>query len=272
MEVNQPKVRLMGVFAHPDDDAYLLGGTLLLNAGRIDLGLIFATSGGAGPISDPQLASRETLGAVREEEQRECLRIIGYGDARVEWLRHPDYYLPDVPLEDLTRDIENVLGEIRPHIVVTFGPDGLTSHHDHVRVGEAATQAFHSLRRESGNDGAWQRLYYVGLSRSDVDRFYEGVREGGYAYGEEGKLFDVTGIPDDTIAVRVDTRPVIDQKVAGMLAHRTQMVEYERVPAPLRWIYVNAESFVQAYPPDNPKTPRHELLADIRLEQSPAAP
>ena len=104
-------VRLAGVFAHPDDDAYLLGGSLLLHEGDIDLTLIFATSGEAGPISHSTSATRETLGAVREKEQQAFLRSIGYGDARVDFLRHPDYYLPDVPLDRLVRDIEVADGE-----------------------------------------------------------------------------------------------------------------------------------------------------------------
>jgi LmbE family N-acetylglucosaminyl deacetylase len=252
--------RLTGIFAHPDDDAYLIGGTLLLNAGRIDLSVIFATSGEAGPISDPSLATRDTLGSVREGEQRAYLEVIGYQDADVEFLRHPDYYLPDVPMEQLVGELEILLRKFRPHIVVTFGPDGLTSHHDHIHVGAAATEAFKRMRA-GVDDDSFQRLYYVGLPRSDVDRFYEGVRSDGYGYGEEGRLFDVTGVPDESIAVRVDTRPVVERKLAGMLVHKTQLIEFERVPKPLRWIYLDSEDFVQAYPPlDHPDGIRRDLL------------
>ena len=261
--------RLTGIFAHPDDDAYLIGGTLLLNAGRIDLSVIFATSGEAGPISDPSLASRDTLGSVREAEQRAYLEVIGYQDADVEFLRHPDYYLPGVPMEQLVGELEILLGKFRPHIVVTFGPDGLTSHHDHIHVGAAATEAFKRMRA-GVDDDSFQRLYYVGLPRSDVDRFYEGVRSGGYGYGEEGRLFDVTGVPDESIAVRVDTRPVVERKLAGMLVHKTQLIEFERVPKPLRWIYLDSEDFVQAFPPlDHPDGIRRDLLDGLASRTAP---
>jgi LmbE family N-acetylglucosaminyl deacetylase len=263
-------IRLAGVFAHPDDDAYLIGGTLLLNRGRVDPTLVFATSGEAGPISDPSLATRETLGRVREGEQRAFLEATGLSDARVEFLRHPDYYLPDVPLERLVSDIEGLLRDVRPHIVVTFGPDGLTSHHDHVSVGEAATIAFHNARTGDDHDDAvFQRLYYVALARSEVDRFYSGVLDGGYLYGEEGKLFDVTGVPDESIAVRVDTTQVSDQKLAGILAHRTQLIEHERVPEPLRWIHLDSECFVQAYPQlERPERVRRDLFAGLAAAQA----
>ena len=242
--------RLAGVFAHPDDDVYTIGGTLPLHAREVEPTFIFATSGGAGPISDSSLATRDTLGEVRKGEQRAALNAIGYPDARVEWLDHPDYYLPDVPFEQLVDEVASFLEEVRPHVVVTFGSDGLTSHHDHIRIGEAATEAFHRARSmpASSDDDAFRRLLYVALARTDVDRFYLGVQEGGYEYGEEGALFDIAGVPDDRIAVRVDIRAVRDRKLAGILEHRTQMVEYERLPEPLRWIYLDAESYVQAYP------------------------
>lgn len=262
-------IRLAGVFAHPDDDIYTVGGTLLLHAGEIDPTLIFATSGSAGPISDPSLATRETLGEVREGEQRAALSAIGYQNARVDWLGHPDYYVPDVPLEQLVDEVTSILVEVRPHVVVSFGPDGLTSHHDHIRIGEAATEAFHRARSTPGSpdDGAFQRLFYVALAKGDVDRFYEGVQEGGYEYGEEGALFDITGVPDNLISVRVDIRAVGNRKLAGILEHRTQMIEYERLPEPLRWIYLDAECFVQAYPVGNgPGNGRDDLLEGLLTE------
>jgi LmbE family N-acetylglucosaminyl deacetylase len=239
------------VFAHPDDDVYVMGGSLLLRRERADLTLIFATSGEAGPISDPAQVPRARLGRVREAEQRACLETIGYADARVEWLHHPDYYLPEVPFDVLRGEIETVLLRERPHIMITFGPDGLTSHHDHVTVGKAATEAWHRARaaEQPHDDGAFSALLYAALPRSDVDRFYSEVRARGYTYGEEGALFDVTGVPDASIAIRVDTRAVGARKLAGILEHRTQLVEHERVPEPLRWIHLDSESFVQVHPP-----------------------
>lgn len=254
-------IRLAGVFAHPDDDVYTIGGTLLLHAGEVKPALLFATNGGAGPITDPSLATRETLGEVRQGEQRRALSAIGYQSARVEWLGHPDYYLPDVPLEQLVGEIALFLNDVRPHAVITFGPDGLTSHHDHMRVGEATTEAFNRVRTTIGSDadGAFGKLLFVALARSDVDRFYAGVRDGGHQYGEEGALFDITGVPDEDVTVRVDIRTVRDRKLTGILQHHTQLVEYERLPEPLRGIYLDAECFVQAYPPGR-------MAGDIRSE------
>lgn len=259
-------VRLAGVFAHPDDDSYVLGGTLLLHRGRVEPTLVFATSGEAGPIAPGSPATRQTLGGVREAEQRAFLEAIGYAHAATHFLRHPDYHLPEVPFERLVGEVEAVLRATRPQVVVSFGPDGLTSHHDHIQAGEAAAEAFRRARAAEGDPAdAFLRLYQAAYPRSDVDRFYAGVRDGGFGYGEEGRLFDVTGVPDERIAVRVDTRPVADRKWAAIGRHQTQLEEHERIPEPLRWIVLDAECFVQAFPPREPGEPvGGDLLAGLR--------
>ena len=259
-------VRLAGVFAHPDDDAYVLGGTLLLHPGAVEPTLVVATSGEAGPIADGTGVTREALGRAREAEQAAFLEAVGYGGAVTRFLRHPDYRLHEVPFERLVGEVEAVLREARPQVVVGFGPDGLTSHHDHIRAGEAAAEAFRRARAAdgAGPGGAFQRLYQAAYPRSEVDRFYAAVRAGGFDYGEEGRLFDLTGVPDDRIAVRVDTRPVAARKWAAVLRHRTQLDEHRRIPAPLRWIVLDAECFVQAVPERRPGGPvAGDLLAGL---------
>ena len=259
-------LRLAGVFAHPDDDSYVLGGTLLLHPGAVEATLVFATSGEAGPIAGGTGATRETLGRAREAEQAAFLEAVGYGGAATRFLRHPDYRLPEVPFERLVGEVEAVLREVRPQVVVSFGADGLTSHHDHIRAGEAAAEAFRRARAADGGGpgDAFQRLYQAAYPRSDVDRFYAAVRDGGFDYGEEGNLFDLTGVPDDRIAVRVDTRPVAARKWDAILRHRTQLDEHERIPAPLRWIVLDAECFVQAVPERRPGGPvAGDLLAGL---------
>jgi len=257
--------RLAGVFAHPDDDSYVLGGSLLLHPGELEPALVFATSGEAGPIAPGSAATRETLGAVREGEHRDFLEAVGHPGAATRFLRHPDYHLPEVPFGELVAQVEEVLAQTRPQVVVSFGPDGLTSHHDHIRAGQAAAEAFRRARAAEGEPAdAFLRLYQAAYPRSAVDRFYAGVRSGRFDYGQEGNLFDLTGVPDERIAVRVDTRAVADRKWAAVLRHQSQRTEHERIPEPLRWIVLDSECFVRAFPPGDPGEPVHgDLLAGL---------
>jgi LmbE family N-acetylglucosaminyl deacetylase len=251
-------IKLLGVFAHPDDDVYTLGATLIAHRDELETTLVFATSGEAGPITEPDAVAREELGAVREAEQRAAMEALGVAATTTSrFLRLPDYYLPDVPFEDLVDQFTYLLLEVRPDVVVTFGPDGMTSHHDHIRVGEATTAAFDRLPP----DRAPERLFHVALPRTDVGRFYADLDEAGY--GEEGDLFNVIGVPDERIAVRFDARPYKRTKLQAILAHRTQICEWERIPEPLRWIYLDEEAFVQARPQADGGEPRTDLFAGI---------
>jgi LmbE family N-acetylglucosaminyl deacetylase len=249
-------IRLLGAFAHPDDDVYTLGATLLAHRGDVDATLVFATSGEAGPITDPSAVSRDELGAVREREQRAAMEALGV-DATARFLRLPDYYLPDVPFDRLVGQLEQVIRDVRPDVVVTFGPDGMTSHHDHIRVGEAALAAYERVADEAHP----MHLFQTALPRSSVDRFYGGLQDAGY--GAEGDLFNVTGVPDDRISVRFDARPYRETKLAAIRAHRTQLCEWERIPEPLRWIFLDEEAFVQARPKPEPSPHGTDLLTAI---------
>src|SRR5437867_3401693 len=164
-------IRLAAVFAHPDDDTYGLGGTLAMNGDEVEYTLIVATSGEAGPISDPSLATRENLAEVREGEEREALEVLGVADPSAHFLRYPDGGLKGVPRDELIERIADVLRSARPHVVVTFGPEGITKHDDHITVGQAATEAFHRARG-TGKDRAFQRLYYNAIPRSELEDFW----------------------------------------------------------------------------------------------------
>jgi LmbE family N-acetylglucosaminyl deacetylase len=255
--------RLVAVFAHPDDDVYQLGGAIALRAGALDVTVVVCTSGDAGPIWIPELATRETLGTVRESEEVAALAAVGAPDADVRFLRHPDWHLPDVPFDDLVAGIEDVVVDADPHVVVTFGPDGMTSHHDHVRAGEAATEAFGRARARRSS---LQRLYHTALARSDIDRFEAGIRELDPSSAHEFSLFNPVGVPDENIHVRVDTRAVRERKLEGILAHRTQIGEWEQVPETLRWLFLDAECFTRAWPPDDGGPVLADLFEDVDLE------
>jgi LmbE family N-acetylglucosaminyl deacetylase len=238
-----------GVFAHPDDDTYGLAGTYLLVGGRIDLTLVVATSGESGVMSPGSGATRATLASVREREEREALHRAGMDAADVHWLRHEDGGLENVPREDLAAQVVYILREARPEVVVTFGPGGVTKHPDHVRIGDVATKAFHHLREQRALDGSFARLYYSEIAGSVLERFYDALRARGHTDVDPSAPFMPQGVPDRTIAARVDCREVLDQKIHVIRAHATQMEEFEFTPPELHVLLHGFEWFVQAWPP-----------------------
>ncbi|MCA1597811.1 MAG: PIG-L family deacetylase [Chloroflexi bacterium] len=72
---------LLAVFAHPDDEAFGVAGVMRKYRDEgVKTALVCATRGEAGEISDPALATPETLGQVREGELRAAARIMGIED------------------------------------------------------------------------------------------------------------------------------------------------------------------------------------------------
>ena len=89
----QAWLRMLAVFAHPDDEVFCAGGTMALHAARgAEVMVVSATQGEAGQIRDAQVATRRTLGDVRAQElQLACERLgvhhavcLNYGDGKLQ--------------------------------------------------------------------------------------------------------------------------------------------------------------------------------------------
>jgi LmbE family N-acetylglucosaminyl deacetylase len=251
---------LMAVVAHPDDDTWGVAGIVAMHADdpAMRFVLVHATSGEAGLIAEGTGATPETLGPVREEEDRRSWVALGRPPDRHEWLRLPDHGVADVPFEELVERIAGVMREERPEVVVTFGPDGITGHPDHIAVGQATTEAFHRAHTDAAT--GFERLVYNSLPASMIDAWNAQLVASGREPFDPTELYQPRGVPDDTIGVRVDCSSVADRKLAALREHRTQasdmddMTEEELVQA------LSVETFVVAWPDRAPGAP---VLTDV---------
>ena len=133
-------MRILGVFAHPDDESFCAGGTLARYAALgAEVMVVSATRGEAGQIRSAGVATRRTLGQVREQElSLACQRLgvqhavcLDYGDGR----------LQEVDQDVLISRIVEIIRSFRPEAVITFGPDGGYGHPDHIAISAATTAA-----------------------------------------------------------------------------------------------------------------------------------
>jgi len=148
--------RLLGVFAHPDDEVFCAGGTMARAAeAGAEVMIVSATRGEQGQIRDPAAATRRTLGAVREGELRAA--AVELGVQRVQVLAYPDGALQH-HRSSLGAAIVGIMRQFHPDTVVTFGADGGYGHPDHVAISDLTTQAFRVMVRDH-NRG--QRLYHA---------------------------------------------------------------------------------------------------------------
>ncbi|NUT92432.1 MAG: PIG-L family deacetylase [Saccharothrix sp.] len=247
------------VVAHPDDDAYGAAGSVALHAGDPDFRfvLVHATSGEAGDIRPGFPATRETLGAVRRAECAAAWRAVGRVPDRHEWLGFPDGGVSDVPFDDLVDAVAAVLAEESPDVVGTFGPDGIFGHPDHITVGAATDTAFHRL---AGTRPGFRRLLHGAVPRSVFERWNAQRAALGLFVFDPAATYHMRGVPDETIGVTVDCRPVASRIVAGLREHRSQLHVMSDDPdnTPQWERRVSREWHVIAWPPhDGP------MLADI---------
>lgn len=148
--------RLLGVFAHPDDEVFCAGGTMAraIEAGA-EVMIVSATRGERGQIRDATAATRRTLGAVREREL--CAAAAELGVQHVQVLAHPDGNLQQ-HRSSLGAAITDIMRQFDPDTVITFGSDGGYGHSDHVAISELTTETFQAL---AGDNNRGQRLYHA---------------------------------------------------------------------------------------------------------------
>jgi LmbE family N-acetylglucosaminyl deacetylase len=210
------------VVAHPDDDTFGSAGSVALHADEPDFRfvLVHVTSGEAGQIAHPSLATPDTLGEVREEEDRRSWVALGREPDRHEWFRYPDHGVADADPAELMDRIARILEEERPDVVVTFGADGITGHPDHVAVGLAASAAFHRARSSGG--AGLRRLIHTALPQRLIDAWNEQLVSQGKEPLDGSQMYVPSGVPDETVDLEVDTTSVADRVMAAVAEHRTQ--------------------------------------------------
>ena len=148
--------RMLGVFAHPDDEVFCAGGTMARAArAGAEVMIVSATRGERGQIRDPPAATRRTLGAVRSEELRAAAAELGV--RRVQVLAYPDGTLQQ-HRSSLGAAVADIMRRFDPDTVITFGADGGYGHPDHVAISELTTKAFRALAL---NRNRGQRLYHA---------------------------------------------------------------------------------------------------------------
>src|SRR5690606_19766930 len=149
--------------------------------------------------------AREELAAVRRREAHEAWVALGRVPDRHDWFGLPDGGLASHPFEDLVERIATVLAEERPDVVITFGPDGITGHPDHVTVSRATTAAF---RRVAGTGPGLRRLLYGAIPQSWIDRWNSRLVDLGLETWDPARPYHLRGVPDETIGIDLDSGSV----------------------------------------------------------------
>ena len=271
MTTKQP--RLLGFYAHPDDEVLGIGGTLAqYSANGTTIEWVVATRGEAGEISDPTLATPENLGQVREQEMlcsAQTLGIshvtfLGYRDSGMEGTvdnQHPAAYI-NADTDEVVAKLVAIIRRVRPHVILTFEPFGGYGHPDHIAIHKhthlalsAAADA--NFRPELGAPWQTPRLFYPVLRPST----FMALKERMAAHGLPLDFFDGLakrrgkGWPDENYQAAIAVNDTSAAKWAAFNCHRTQFGAhsiFRQLPEAEIADIFSTEYFALAYPePEN---------------------
>jgi LmbE family N-acetylglucosaminyl deacetylase len=201
---------VLGVWAHPDDEAYLSGGLMAMAREQGSRVVCATATRGELGTPDPAQWPPPRLAAARTHELARCLAILGVGEHH--WLGYQDGRCAAVHAADAVARLCELIEEVRPDTVLTFGPDGITGHADHQTVSAWTTTAF----ERAAPAGA--RLLYAAFGE------HRGPRWG--VFNESLGIYP-TGYPILTPADRLAVDLVLDaetaaRKVRALAAQETQ--------------------------------------------------
>ncbi|WP_052668606.1 PIG-L deacetylase family protein [Nitriliruptor alkaliphilus] len=242
---------VLGVWAHPDDEAFLSAGLMArVTDGGGHVACVTATRGERG-TSDPGAWPLERLGRRRAVELRASLAAVGVSDHR--FLGYVDGTVADVDPQEGIERIGAILDQVQPDTVVTFGPDGMTGHDDHVAVSGWTTQAVAAAGRPI-------QLLYATTTAEFTHRWA--------AVNRDLEAF-APGLPLATPADRVALElhldaDELDRKLVALAAQSSQMVPLiARLGEEVLRRWWGTESFTEASTSN--LGGRHRGVSDTRI-------
>ena len=223
---------VLGIWAHPDDEAYLSAGLMaraVRNGSRVVC--VTATRGEGGSM-DEDVWPPETMGDVRTQELERSLAILGVDDHV--WLDLPDVDMETALPEHAYERVVEIVRDVQPDTILTFGADGMTTHEAHKSVCRWATTA----NRDSGKSGS--RVLYAAVTQDWADEFlpiwepFDVFRPGApEIYAPEDLVIDYRLPPE-----------INELKVRSILEHESQVrAIFEAVGEDVWWRQMSREMF-----------------------------
>ncbi len=220
-------MKILAVFAHPDDEAFGPSGTLsryALTGHEVRIATL--THGEAGSLGPAKHLTSLELGRLRSDELRCSARALHVSGLNIYGL--PDGKLSQSPAE---RGLDIIRAEVetfQPHAIITFHSAGISGHADHQIVTRWCLQVVESQK-------AGIRLFAYGLSEDQTRRI------------PHRKL---APIPEPEITHVIDVSRYLEYKFTAIRCHQSQAEGWERMKAVEGGLeaFLRNEHFSQVHP------------------------
>jgi LmbE family N-acetylglucosaminyl deacetylase len=202
----------LGIWAHPDDEVFVAGGLLADAARRGErVVCLHMTSGEAG-LRNGRSTPPMTLATIRRHELDASLAVLGVDEQR--YFDYSDGCLALTARDNAVDRLRNLLVEVQPDTIVTFGRDGFTGHPDHKVVSSWVSEAVELWDQPEARivqatvSPQWSNSFAPALN--EFDAFWPG-------YPKTCLVPDLTLELDDELLMA---------KVEALRAHASQMTPF----------------------------------------------
>lgn len=228
---------ILGVWAHPDDETYLSAGLMAAAAQNGQQVVVVSATAGEHGTDDPISWPPERLASVRRWEAAAAMSVLGVQDHR--WLGLGDGTLADHRPEDGAERIAEIIVDVDPDTIVTFGPDGMTGHPDHRTISSWVTEAHRSTGGRARILHATEDEAHAARFAALYERFDPAVEAGGPS---------ITATSDLAVDLRL-SGAALDRKLVALRAMATQTFPViEAFGAEEYAAWVAQEAFVEQQP------------------------
>jgi N-acetylglucosamine malate deacetylase 2 len=233
-------------FAHPDDETGLAGGMISLMAQQgIAVQVVCATRGEGGEVGNPPVATRMTLGQVREAELRCAVKKLGAGLTVLDYVdptigQDDALFAFDVDFNVLAGQLADICRRFRADVVLTHGADGEYGHPAHQLLHRAVLRGVPYLLPKTP-------IYTVAANVPSIE-------DGLWNKNEPAHL-------------ALDIRPWLEQKIAATECHLTQHEVFTRFRGvkTVRETVRSIESVRRAYPDTHGEPPDDDFARLLRM-------
>ena len=223
----------MCVLAHPDDESLGTGGTLAQYAAEgVATYLVTATRGERGRFGDARESpGPDVVGRAREAELLAAAKELGLSEVR--FLDYPDGALDTVDPAAAIAKIAGHLRRVKPHVVITFGPDGAYGHIDHIAISQFTAAAIACAADPSyalpGGEAPHRvsKLYFIAWSAEKWDAYQAALKT--LVFKIDGQERRVSPWPAWALTTAIDTSRVAPTVWRAVSCHKTQMSIYSKL-------------------------------------------
>ncbi len=258
--------RLLCVVAHPDDETFGSGSTLIKYASEgVSVYTACATRGDVGEIHERSDATPETLPAAREQEYYDAGKVMGvkqsilygYRDSGMAGTldnQHPNAYI-NVPMNEVVAKVVDTIRELKPHVIITFDEGGGYGHPDHMHASEAARLAYFAAGDTDYSGSShepWKpsKLYYNAFPRSLMSKWIAEFAK----IDPDSDIAKIDpeqmGVPDEIITTTLDIMAHAEKRREAVAVHRTQYSPFDRLPtSELTDQFLSTDYYIRVDPP-----------------------